>query len=181
MSEKIPKEHEHQTTHRAAEIGAAGLGLAGVSATAYLVWRKRKAEARTFTDIVATPDLIFEEPRLKPEQRELMARLAARIYQATASSSNGVISRSALVEELRVKKHEAQKMLSFLMPVSPAEHEKARAFIDRRPGAVDGTEGYYATPRLFKVVEEGESDMLNQALYELLSTDRDFGSEEPLQ
>lgn len=168
MSEQLPGESHGNRAKLAAEIGGGALGIASASVGAYMLWRKRKTEARTFSEIQESSELIFEEERLTSERRELMAKLAVRVYQATIGSSNGVITRSELVDNLGTKKHAAQKMLSYLMPADSTDDAKAKAYIDRRPGTIDGVQGYYAQPRLIQLVEVGASPTLDQAMLELV-------------
>lgn len=165
---KSGSEHHHRAKV-AAEVGGAVVVLASVSSSAYVLWRKRRTQARTFQEVRSTSPLIFEEERLDYSKRVLMARMAVRIYQATMNSSNNVITRSELVDELGTKKHQAQHLLSYLMPADRSERAVKEAFIDRRKGSNDGSEGYFATDRLVELLEVGGCDTLDQAMSELLT------------
>jgi hypothetical protein len=170
MSELVPKAENRRNTKRVAEIGAAGLGVAGISTAAYLLWRKRRTEAKTFTEVFHTTALIFEDPRLAEEQRLLLARLATRIHVATTYSSSNTITHKELCRGLNIKQRsEVKQMLKRMLPQDNSEHAIQEAYIGKRNGSVDGIKGYYEEQRLTQLFESGDCDVLNQAFSQLTS------------
>lgn len=158
------KSHNHAKL--AAEIGLVGLGAAGVAGTAYGIWHKQRKAARMFEH---APEFlpykenaqIFTEERLKPQQRDLLARTATRICMATLESEEGVMTRETLAGLLGAKRHSLQHALG---------HLRDHKLIDRRPKLSEPKrQGYYATEALIWAVEDGDYPPLEQAVYEMLN------------
>lgn len=163
MSEKTPDKTSHRT---ALEIGGA-LGVASASAAAYYIWHRYHEQERSHESLPSADVPIFEDTRLTEEQRELVSKLGASVYLATRSSVHGGIMLSELTHVLHVRRHAAQYMLGYLMPMSSHEWDRPSAYIDRRPRSIDHRTGYYALARLIELAEVGGSPNLDRAITQL--------------
>jgi hypothetical protein len=162
MSEHIPGAG-HNKAKIAVEISAAGLGLVAVGAAGYLVYKNRKEVQRDIsevdTDKYVEAFKIFTNEKVDavlPHGRELMAAAAVRIFYASRSSTEEVITKAELLEQLQeheelvVTGHRLQKALSFLS-------DKEQSLISRRPQASNPkSSGYFALPALEWGMEYGD-------------------------
>lgn len=147
----------------AAEIGAAGLGMVVVGAAGYLVYKNRKEVQRDIregdTDRYAKALKIFTNEKVDavlPHGRELMAAAAVRIFYASRTHTEEVITKAELldqlqdIDELAVTDHRLQKALSYLS-------DKKQGLIGRRPQVSNPkSSGYFALPALEWGMEYGD-------------------------
>ncbi len=162
--------HEgHPHTKLAAEIAGAA-GAAAIMGVAYNQWHKRHHTDTTYETATYPSRLrIFDDERLNPAVRDLLAPLAVRIHYATVNTAAKVIMRSQLVEQnafAEAAPTHIKTALSYLK-------DKPYELIGRRPSMVDGREGYHSKPVLDWGINEGSIDSLAQAYAELIEEIRD--------
>jgi hypothetical protein len=153
-------EKSHQHAKLAAELGLAGLGLAAAGFVGYAAIQKHRAqpeavEALPYQDKLSILNDSRVERKLK-NGRHIMASAAVRIYYASHNSTERVITKQQLWEQLQasgdeslhITKHQLQDALGFLN-----DHE----LIGRRPAESNPkSQGYYALPALEWSIEEGD-------------------------
>lgn len=159
---------EHGKWKKAELAGAVGVGVAAVGGASYAAWRRQHRDGHTFD---ADPNEayrhrleIFNEERLKPQIREILAPLAVRIHHATFNSAEQIITRASLSGLLpNINLSNINRALGYLQGDS-------YSLIGRRPSAMnEKVQGYYSKPPLNWALEQGEGfDVLFDAYKEMV-------------
>jgi hypothetical protein len=160
----------HPRAKLAAEIGAAGVGALLVAGAGYAAWRRYRAETLNvdLSDDVEVAHYkksmeIFDDARLKPAERDAMAKVAVRVHYATVESAELMVTRDELREQLADEK--------FYLVKRAIARLKDHKLIESRQSTVDAKRsGYYAQPALTWALAEGDYSVLQEAQAEYLYT-----------
>lgn len=170
----------------AAEIGGGVVGGVVAGTAGYLTFRKhrlarqRSIEASRATDYEKSL-AIFDEPRLDPATKTVMAAVAVRVYHAAELTFDPIITRGKLLELFQdrygvkfrelystdLSKHTLQRALSYLSDYHLIERQS-------RPENPK-SQGYIAAPALTWAMEgEVINEYLVQAEMDLLGDGESF-------
>jgi hypothetical protein len=159
MNEHL-SEGGHSKAKLAAEIGLGAAGVAAVVGVGLTIYKRRKA-LHLQEELHNSHAEIFNNDRLKPKTRWLMARTAALLYHATLESESGIITEDSLRRRLDVRPRELKRAL---------EHLEGAELIVPKINPLDETEvGFQAEPTLVQAVESGAASVLHHAVHELMA------------